>query len=178
MILIHGKDNLPKNKQGNTRRAHNGDFIGPSSISLEMRNIMPVDIDSSMPNINKPYTVTDKADGERKLLFISNVGKIYLIDTNMRVQFTGSVTKHKSSCNTIIDGEHVLNDKEGFFINLFLGFDIYYLNKENTKGYPFMNIPDVDLKYENDDLSKDKFRGDLLADFIKKLDNTCIISFI
>ena len=31
-----------------------------------MKNIMPVDIDSSMPNINKPYTVTDKADGERK----------------------------------------------------------------------------------------------------------------
>ena len=175
MILIHGKDNLPKNKQGNTRRAHNGDFLGPPSVSLEMKNIMPVDIDSSMPNINKPYTVTDKADGERKLLFVSNVGKIYLIDTNMRVQFTGSVTKHKSSCNTIIDGEHVLNDKEGLFINLFLAFDIYYLNKENTKGYPFMNIPDVDLKYENDELSKDKFRGDLLSDFIKKLDNTCII---
>ena len=50
---------------------------------------MDIDIDSSMPNINKPYTVTDKADGERKLLFISNVGKIYLIDTNMKIQFTG-----------------------------------------------------------------------------------------
>ena len=126
MQLIHGKENLPRN-QGQPRRAHTGDFIGPSSISLEQKNIMPIDIDSSVPNINRPYTVTDKADGERKLLFISKVGKIYLIDTNMRVQFTGSVTKHKSSCNTIIDGEHVLNDKVGNFINLFLCFDIYFL---------------------------------------------------
>ena len=50
---------------------------------------MPIDIDSSAPNINKPYTVTDKADGDRKLLYIANDGKMYLIDTNMKVQFTG-----------------------------------------------------------------------------------------
>ena len=93
----------------------------------------------------------------------------------MNVQFTGSVTKHKSSCNTIIDGEHVLNDKEGDFINLFLGFDIYYLNKENTKGFPFMNIPDVELKYVDQDLPRKKFRGDLLADTIKRLEPTCVI---
>jgi len=174
MKLIHG-ENMPLNRTGKPRRAHSGDFIGPSSISLETKNIMPIDIDSSMPNINKPYSVTDKADGERKLLFVSNVGKIYFIDTNMKIQFTGSVTKHKSSCNTIIDGEHVLHDKEGHFINLFLSFDIYFLNKENTKGYPFVEIPDVELKYQNKELSKDKFRGDLLAEFIKNLDNTCVI---
>lgn len=174
MLLIHG-GNLPTNKMGTQRRAHSGDFIGPSSISLEMKNIMSVDTDSSMPNINEPYTVTDKADGERKLVFISNIGKIYLIDTNMRVQFTGNVTKHKSSCNTIIDGEHILNDKEGNFINLFLCFDIYYFNKENTKPYPFMKFPGVELKYVDDELSKDKFRGEILGQGLKGLEATCII---
>ena len=37
MTLIHGKSNLPKNKNGENRRAHSGDFIGPSSVSLEMK---------------------------------------------------------------------------------------------------------------------------------------------
>lgn len=175
MILIHGKENHPRTKDGKPRRAHTGDFIGPSSVSLEHKNIMNIDIDSSMPNINNPYTVTDKADGDRKMLFISNVGKIYLIDTNMNIQFTGMVTKHKSSCNTIIDGEHVLHDKVGNFINLFLGFDIYYLDKKNTKGFPFMNVPDKEFKYIDKELEKNKFRGDLLADTINGLDATCVV---
>ena len=175
MTLIHGKSNLPKNKNGENRRAHSGDFIGPSSVSLETKNIMSVDIESSVPNINKPYTVTDKADGDRKLLFISNSGKIYLIDTNMKVQFTGNVTKHKQCCNTIIDGEHVLNDKKGNFINLFLCFDIYFKNKENTKPYPFMNIPDIVLKYEDNNLPKNKFRGEELHTLLEGLDSICVI---
>jgi hypothetical protein len=173
MALIHEGNVL--NNNGKQRRAHNGDFIGPSSISLEMKNIMQIDTDSSMPNINSPYTVTDKADGARKLIFISNIGKIYLIDTNMQVQFTGNVTKHKSSCNTIIDGEHVLNNKEGNFINLFLCFDIYYFNKENTKPYPFMKFPGIELKYVNDTLSKNKFRGEILREGLKGLESNCVI---
>tara|TARA_B100000902_G_scaffold398684_1_gene466395 strand:+ start:281 stop:3685 length:3405 start_codon:yes stop_codon:yes gene_type:complete len=176
MVLIHGKDNLPKNKEGKLRNAHSGDFIGPSSVSLEMRNIMPVDIDSSAPNINKPYTVTDKADGERKLLFINNTGKMYLIDTNMKVQFTGNITKHKNCCNTIIDGEHVLNDKNGNFINLFLSFDIYFKNKENTKGFPFIKIPGGESKYENNDIPKDKYRGNELNTLINELDSICVVN--
>ena len=177
MILIHGgKEKLPKNKFNKVRRIHTGDFIGPSSVSLEMKNIMSIDIDSSVPNINRPYTVTDKADGERKLLYINNIGRIYLIDTNMRVQFTGNITKHKNSCNTIIDGEHVLFDKDSKFINLYLAFDIYFINKENTKGYPFMNVPNLELKYINNTLSKDKFRGQLLANILKNLEDKCIIN--
>ena len=176
MHLIHGKENMPKGKDNRPRRPHSGDFIGPSSVSLETTNIMPIVVDSSIPNINRPYTVTDKADGDRKLLFISNVGKIYFIDTNMNIQFTGSVTRHKSSCNTIIDGEHVLNDKKGHFINIFLGFDIYYLNKENTKGYPFMHIPDTELNYVNKDMERNKYRGNLLSDTVTNLESQCIIN--
>ena len=174
MTVIHGK-NLPLNRNGKERLAHGGDFIGPSSVSLETKNIMSIDADSSTPNINNYYTVTDKADGERKLLYISSNGRIYLIDTNMKVQFTGNVTKHTNYFNSIIDGEHVLNDKQGNFINLFLCFDIYFENKINTKGFPFMNIPNVELKYENKDLPKNKFRGEILNTLIKSLDSECII---
>ena len=42
MILIHGKENHPRTKDGKPRRAHTGDFIGPSSVSLEHKNIMNI----------------------------------------------------------------------------------------------------------------------------------------
>lgn len=119
------------------RRIRNRDFVGPSSISLERPNIAPLQEDTIVPNIRLPYTVTEKADGIRKLLMVNEKGKIYLIDVNMRVQFTGIVSKNKSLFNTIIDGEHVLHDKFGAFINKYLAFDIYYINKRDVRADGF-----------------------------------------
>lgn len=113
-------------------------FVGPSSISLERANIAPIDPNSTVANIRTPYTITEKADGIRKLLFISKNGNIYIIDVNMRVQFTGCNSKNKDAYNTIIDGEHVLHDKMGVFINQYLAFDIYYLNKQDVRHNPFI----------------------------------------
>ena len=67
------------------RRVRPRDFVGPSSISLERPNIAPLEDDINIPNIRLPYTVTDKADGTRKLLMIAE-SKIYLIDVNMNIQ--------------------------------------------------------------------------------------------
>ena len=36
-------------------------------------HIMPVDENMSVPNIRNDYTVTEKADGSRKLLFINSI---------------------------------------------------------------------------------------------------------
>jgi hypothetical protein len=126
----------PKNTP--ERRIRTSDFIGPQSVSLEMTNVSPIDEDARIPNIRQPYTVTDKADGVRKLMFIHKTGKIYFIDVNMKVQFTGVITKNKDIHNTIIDGEHVLHDKIGKFINLYLAFDIYYLNNKDIRRLPFI----------------------------------------
>ena len=86
------------------RRVRTRDFVGPSSVSLELKNVVPLTQELESPNIRGEYTVTEKADGLRKLLFISGKGKIYLIDTNMRIQFTGAKTDTKNYYNTIIDG--------------------------------------------------------------------------
>jgi hypothetical protein len=113
------------------------DFVGPSSKSLELPNIVPLNDDIIVPNIRLPYTVTEKADGKRKLLFINGKGAVYLININMNVQFTGDITKKKELFNTIIDGEHVLHDKNGAFINNYLAFDIYYINNKDVRSQPF-----------------------------------------
>jgi SAM-dependent methyltransferase len=114
-------------------------FVGPSSCTLELPNIMPVSENTDVPNIHSNFTVTEKADGDRKLLYIApDSGKIYLINTNMSVQFTGAVTRNKDLFNTLLDGEHILYNKERKFINLYTAFDIYYLKGENIRMKAFI----------------------------------------
>jgi hypothetical protein len=135
-------------------------FVGPSSYTLDIINIIQDNTNSNIPNIRINYTVTDKADGMRKLLFISNDGGIYLIDTNMKVQFTGSITKNVKLFHTIIDGEHILHDKNGGFINLFACFDVYYLNGNDIRSYGF--VPN-----DMDDVNQ--FRLPILINIISNL---------
>ena len=127
----------PKNKTNISSR----DFIGPSSYTLQLNNIIKNDIDNNIPNINTDYCVTEKADGLRKLLYINSNGRLYLIDTNMKVQFTGCTLTNKDTYkNTLIDGEHIIHDKMGVFINLYAAFDIYFINNKDVRMNDF-NTP-------------------------------------
>ena len=76
------------------------DFIGPSSTTLQLANITPINTDSNIVNIRENYTVTDKADGDRKMLYISTNGKIYLITTRLTIEFTGAKTNNTKLFNT------------------------------------------------------------------------------
>lgn len=147
------------------------DFIGPSSVTLQLENIMNLDMmvneNLTMPNIRKNYTVTDKADGMRKLLFINSKGKIYLINSSMNVEFTGCLTKNVDIFNTIIDGEHITNDKNGKFINLYMGFDVYFINKKNVTGYPLIKSDTVAEQSIVPDTKEDSEKK---ADSEKKVD--------
>jgi hypothetical protein len=120
------------------KRVYPSDFIGPSSFTLQLSNIADIDTNSNVPNIRKDFVVTEKADGERHLMFINSKGKIYLINTNMNVIFTGAVTKNIEICNTLLDGELISHDKFGKFINLYAAFDIYFLNKTDVRMLPFI----------------------------------------
>ena len=102
-------------------------FIGPSSYTLQMINISPIDENVIVPNIRKDFVVTEKADGERNLLFIHNNGKIYLINTTMGIVFTGAKTTNKELFQTLLDGELIKHDKNNHYLNLYAAFDIYYL---------------------------------------------------
>jgi len=115
----------------------NSHFIGPSSVTLQMTNVAPLDENSTIINIRNDFVVTDKADGERHLLFINGSGEIYLINTNMTVIFTGAVTREKEYFDSILDGELIATNKMGKFINLYAAFDIYYVKKEDVRALPF-----------------------------------------
>jgi hypothetical protein len=117
-------------------------FIGPNSITLQLKNIAPIDDNSNEPNIRKDFVVTDKADGERHLMYISDEGKVYLINTNMDVIFTGAQTLEKECFNSLIDGELIAHDKYGKFINLYAAFDIYFVKNKDIRNLTFMLKPD------------------------------------
>ena len=124
-------------------------FIGPNSITLQLKNIAPIDSNSNEQNIRKDFVVTDKADGERHLMFISEEGKIYLINTNMDVIFTGAKTENKECFNTLIDGELISHDKNGRFINLYAAFDVYYIKRQDVRAYTFMLLDKEDDIYKS-----------------------------
>lgn len=138
------------------------DFIGPSSYTLQMNNITEKNDDAKIPNIRNNYTVTDKADGDRKLLFINKKGKVYLITTNMNIQFTGSETKNEELFNSILDGEHIIYNKKGQFINLYAAFDIYFINKKDVRNLGFIPMTSDDIQTN--------FRLPLLNRFIKNVE--------
>ena len=116
-------------------------FIGPNSITLQLKNIAPFDENTTEVNIRKGFVVTEKADGDRHLMFISNEGKIYLINTNMDIIFTGAKTANQECFNAILDGELIMHDKNGKFINLYAAFDIYYIKNQDVRAYTFMLAP-------------------------------------
>lgn len=122
------------NKSKPTRRLYPKDFIGPSSISLELAHIQ----NDSENNILTDFVVTDKADGQRKLLYVSNTGKVYLIDMNLNIQYTGITTPKYH--NTLIDGEHIIHNKRKEYYNFYAAFDIYYLENQDLRALPFIDI--------------------------------------
>jgi len=161
MMLIH-KDNYQPGK-----RIFPTNFIGPSSTTLQIVNIAPINENTNIPNIRKDYTVTDKADGERNMLFVSSNGKIYLINSNMNISFTGAKTETKELFNSLIDGEIIIHDKNGRYINLYAAFDIYFIDKNDVRTYGFMPRAKEDLK--------SKFRVPLLKNFMKMLNIKSIV---
>jgi hypothetical protein len=145
MKMIHGPDYQPRRDN----RVLPKDFIGPSSVSLQMENIRVPDENSLEPNIRSQYAVTEKADGLRKLLYIAPNGRVYLIDMNMNVAFTGAIVENKAIHETLIDGEHILHDKNGNYINVYAAFDVYYIHGKSVREFPFLKADEeaVDNKF-------------------------------
>jgi hypothetical protein len=120
--------------------ARSGDFIGPSSVTLRLKNVVPPHENSSTVNIRSNYTVTEKADGDRKLLYIAPNRRVYLITMSFAVEFTGMVVDSNEWVNTILDGEHIPRNRRGEFINLYAAFDIYYHRGIDVRPNHFVDL--------------------------------------
>jgi hypothetical protein len=150
------------------RRITPKDFVGPSSVTLRIENIAPITDKLVAPNIRKGYCVTEKADGERKLLYIGNNSRIYMIDSNMNVQFTGLITEKKELTRTVIDGEHILYNKQGDIINVYAAFDIYYVHGKSFRENAFIRT--------DPEMAENKYRLSILFKCIQLIHQKPIVA--
>ena len=115
-------------------------------------------------NILKNYTVTDKAEGEGKLLYIlgSNhlsleninnkqeimnlVGKIYMIDKHS-ITYTGiKIDMNMKISNCIMNGEFMKLNKSKQYINRYLAYDLYYCNTVDYHEMPLLLIKGINCR--------------------------------
>jgi hypothetical protein len=123
---------------------HSDGFIGPRPVSLQESNLTGTD------NIYENFAVTEKADGERKLLMVVQDKAYFIVSGNLEVEYTGISGLEKMN-NVLIDGEHVTMDKTHTRINSYFAFDIYYNGKKDgdIRAMPFIGPEDHRLKQLN-----------------------------
>lgn len=168
MLLLHGEEYVKDllNEQGKfKKRIVPYNFIGPSSMTLQLENLQELpengERNSNVPNIREGYTVTDKADGERRLLYVAPNGRIYMVTTNMQVIFTGTFCRDKDLYNSLLDGEYIKYGKNGELLHLYAAFDIYFINNQSVRSHSFLPI--------STEKQESKFRYPLLSEFVRKL---------
>ena len=105
-------------------------FLGAMPVTLSLANVLPTS-EPRIPNIRRPYpedyTVTEKADGERFLLFVSGSGRVYLINRECKVTKTGLTSPEHY---TLIDGELIPK------LRRFLAFDLLFDHGEDVRQLP------------------------------------------
>jgi len=164
-------------------------LLTPKPITLEQVNLINPDEYGAI-SILKNYSVTEKADGERFLMYIDNNGRVYLISSSLKVDDTGIIAKKKDIYNSLIDGEYIICNKrtDNSKKNLFAAFDIYYLNnnsltslplistlsKENSRYNELLKIPNL-FNYSNSDVEfivkNHRISNDIINDCKYILDN-------
>jgi hypothetical protein len=116
-------------------------YPGPQPATLERKHILPAK-EPGVPNVRLMpggYNVTDKADGLRCLLFVSDNGRIFLVDGGGRVYATGRETEKKMA-GLVLDGEWIRRDRAGAHISHYYAFDIMAAAGGDTgvAALPFM----------------------------------------
>ena len=104
-------------------------LITPQPVTLTLENLS----EEKTPTILQNYSVTEKADGERFLLYIDPKGMTYLLNLTGVNRFNNRTfmniipcdIKFKKIKNVIVDGEYVTKNIKGEDIRLFLYFDMY-----------------------------------------------------
>lgn len=100
-------------------------FLAPKPITLEQQHLL--DPNYGIVSIQENYAVTEKADGERLLMYISGDSYAYLINNTFEVFETNMRTDSSKLIGSHIDGEFVSWDrrKPTASKDLFAIFDIY-----------------------------------------------------
>ena len=163
LALAHSDYDFRKYEKSDLQLRPKKWLVGVKPVTLEKRNVLPPDVD--VMTVRNEYFVTEKADGERKLLYIDDHGRCYLINSSPRVVFMGAVVPNLRQ--TIIDGEYITKH------NMLAIFDVYYYKNRKVADLPFIERKDISKKVDNF-----HSRHDVIRDFAthsKSFENHLII---
>ena len=111
-------------------------FLSYQPVTLQLKHLKKSPDVGELSILSKTiYSVTDKADGERHLLYVDKSRDLYLINNRHSVKYIGKTNKPG---NTVIDGEFIKYNKDGILINKFMCFDIYFCNNEDVRTLPLI----------------------------------------
>jgi hypothetical protein len=103
-------------------------FLSYQPVTLEQENLLESEL--GRVSIQENYTVTEKADGERMLMYVDKNNNVYTIDSRLNVRDMGMKNKHT---NSLIDGEYVNRSKYNTNYNTFMAFDIYFMDGKDVR---------------------------------------------
>lgn len=113
-------------------------FLAPKPVTLEQVHLIDPETRFGAVTIQADYAVTDKADGERMLLYVHTDGYAYLINSALQLVSTRVRARSANLHNTLIDGEFLAAHTLKFpgQKNIFAAFDIYFMNGTSTLNLP------------------------------------------
>ena len=125
-------------------------LLMPKPITLERSNLLSPE-EYGVVSIKENYVVTEKADGERYLLYIDNSGIAYFINNTKNVSKVG--IKVESLKNSLLDGELIFSSsrRDNIEKDVFALFDIYVLKGQSTIKFPLISDkknPDTPNRYD------------------------------
>lgn len=143
-------------------------FIGPQPVTLERKNVIQPGL--GIVSIVEDYTVTEKADGERCLLYVAGDGKCFIINNRLNVRYTG--VKINRYINSVFDGEYITRDTLGRKLSMFGIFDVYYNNGADVRAYPLVSEGKSESRFklmqQFANQCKDAFASDGMTLFAKE----------
>jgi SAM-dependent methyltransferase len=103
-------------------------FPGAKVSTLELDNLFKSE---KKPYIFADYTVTDKADGERYLLFIDRSNFVFFINDRMEVLRTDiQLAESEKMGSTMLDGELLVKLEKGVQVYHYYAFDMIFNHNE------------------------------------------------
>ena len=139
-------------------------FVGPQPVSMSMENI----ISGEQPNIkDNEYLVSEKADGERYLLYIHTDSYGYLYNNKHKMNEIINTGIHFSEeyYGWILDGEYITKLEDSQATRRFYIFDIYY-HREGTEIIKTFQRQWIDTK-KDDNILKGRLKYiDQFTDYI------------
>lgn len=142
-------------------------FMAPNPVTIDF-NQLNIEYTG---NIIQNYLVTEKADGDRYLMFITEKNA-YLINNQWNIINTGIIFENLDG-NWLLDGEYITLNKEKKPINLFMIFDIYYSNNKPVHKYPYIskkNSRENEMELFKKELKNIKYVDNINLDKILRVD--------